>query len=36
MIEINAAWGLGEAIVGGQVTPDTITVDRDSRRIIAP
>jgi phosphohistidine swiveling domain-containing protein len=25
---INAAWGLGEAIVGGLVTPDTITVDR--------
>src|SRR4051794_14472448 len=22
MIEINAAWGLGEAVVGGQVTPD--------------
>src|SRR4029453_7197170 len=32
-IEINAAWGLGEAIVGGRVTPDTISVDRDSRRI---
>ena len=31
MIEINAAWGLGEAVVGGQVTPDTITVDRASR-----
>ncbi|MEV1174938.1 PEP/pyruvate-binding domain-containing protein [Nonomuraea sp. NPDC049784] len=23
---INAAWGLGEAVVGGQVTPDTIVV----------
>jgi rifampicin phosphotransferase len=34
MIEINAAWGLGEAVVGGQVTPDTITVERDSRRIM--
>jgi rifampicin phosphotransferase len=34
MIEINAAWGLGEAIVGGQVTPDTITVERASGRII--
>jgi rifampicin phosphotransferase len=34
MIEINAAWGLGEAIVGGQVTPDTITVDRASHRIV--
>ena len=34
MIEINAAWGLGEAVVGGQVTPDTITVERASRRIM--
>ena len=25
---INAAWGLGEAVVGGLVTPDTITVDK--------
>jgi phosphohistidine swiveling domain-containing protein len=33
-IEINAAWGLGEAIVGGRVIPDTISVDRDSRRIM--
>ena len=34
MIEINAAWGLGEAIVGGQLTPDTITVERASGRIL--
>jgi pyruvate,water dikinase len=34
MIEINAAWGLGEAVVSGQVTPDTITVDRAERRIL--
>ena len=33
-VMINAAWGLGEAIVGGQVTPDTIVVDRASGRII--
>jgi rifampicin phosphotransferase len=33
-IEINAAWGLGEAVVGGRVTPDTTSVDRDSRRIM--
>lgn len=26
-IMINAAWGLGEAIVGGHVTPDTIVVN---------
>ena len=25
---INASFGLGEAVVGGQVTPDTYTVDR--------
>ena len=25
---INAAWGLGDAIVGGRVTPDTIVVDK--------
>jgi rifampicin phosphotransferase len=27
---INAAWGLGEAIVGGHVTPDVFIVDRDT------
>jgi rifampicin phosphotransferase len=30
---INAAWGLGEAVVGGLVTPDTIIVEKTSRRI---
>ncbi|CAN5643184.1 N/A [soil metagenome] len=30
---INAAWGLGEAVVGGQVTPDTIIVDKASGAI---
>jgi pyruvate,water dikinase len=30
---INAAWGLGEAIVSGQVTPDTIVVDKVSGTI---
>src|SRR5439155_8635592 len=29
-VHINAAWGLGEAIVGGQVTPDTIIVEKVS------
>lgn len=33
-ILINAAWGLGEAIVGGRVTPDMIVVDRASGRIV--
>jgi pyruvate,water dikinase len=31
---INAAWGLGEAIVGGAVTPDTITVDKTTGRVV--
>ncbi len=31
---INAAWGLGETIVGGQVTPDTIVVEKVSGKII--
>jgi pyruvate,water dikinase len=30
---INAAWGLGEAIVGGQVTPDTFIVDKVSGKV---
>jgi pyruvate,water dikinase len=30
---INAAWGLGEAIVGGQVTPDTIIVAKQTGAI---
>ncbi len=29
---ITAAWGLGEAIVSGAVTPDTITVDKSDLR----
>src|SRR3989440_8063303 len=32
-VMINAAWGLGEAIVSGQVTPDTVVVDRASETI---
>ena len=31
---INAAWGLGEAIVGGLVTPDTIVVEKASGKVI--
>jgi pyruvate,water dikinase len=31
---INAAWGLGEAIVGGKVTPDTIIVDKGTGNVI--
>jgi pyruvate,water dikinase len=33
-IVINAAWGLGEAIVSGRVTPDTLTVDKATGRIL--
>lgn len=31
---INAAWGLGEAVVSNLVTPDTIVVDKNDERII--
>jgi phosphohistidine swiveling domain-containing protein len=31
---VNAAWGLGEAVVGGLVTPDTLTVEKESGRIL--
>ena len=30
---INASFGLGEAVVGGQVTPDTYIIERDDFRI---
>ena len=32
---INAAWGLGEAIVSGQVTPDTVVVEKATWHILA-
>jgi len=31
---INAAWGLGEAVVSGAVTPDTLTVEKETGRIL--
>ncbi len=31
---INAAWGLGEAIVSGAVTPDTLVVEKASGRLL--
>jgi rifampicin phosphotransferase len=34
VIEINAAWGLGEAVVSGRVTADSFTVDRNSGRLL--
>ena len=33
-VVLNASWGLGEAIVGGQVTPDIVVVDRAGGGII--
>jgi len=30
---INASWGLGEAIVGGQVSPDTVIVDKPTGQV---
>jgi pyruvate,water dikinase len=32
-IMINAVWGLGEAICGGQVTPDMVVVDKVSGKV---
>jgi len=34
-ILISAAWGLGEAVVSGQVTPDTIVVDKTSGDVLS-
>jgi phosphohistidine swiveling domain-containing protein len=31
---LTAAWGLGEAIVSGKVTPDTLVVDKQTGRIL--
>jgi phosphoenolpyruvate synthase/pyruvate phosphate dikinase len=33
-VVINAAWGLGEAVVGGMVTPDTLVMDKVNGHII--
>jgi len=33
-VVLNASWGLGEAIVGGQVTPDIVVVDRAGGGVI--
>src|SRR5215218_8784501 len=30
---VNAAWGLGESIVGGEVTPDAYRIDKTSLRV---
>ncbi len=31
---INASWGLGEAIVGGMVTPDSLTLEKSTQKVI--
>jgi phosphohistidine swiveling domain-containing protein len=31
---INAAWGLGETIVSGRVTPDTLTLDKETGSVL--
>ena len=31
---ISASWGLGEAVVGGMVTPDSLTVEKASGRVL--
>lgn len=33
-VVINAAWGLGEAVVSGQVTPDNVVVNKVSKKTI--
>jgi phosphohistidine swiveling domain-containing protein len=32
---LSAAWGLGEAVVGGLVTPDTLTVDKATGQLLS-
>jgi rifampicin phosphotransferase len=33
-VMISAAWGLGEAVVGGMVTPDSLTVDKATGNVL--
>lgn len=33
-VVISAAWGLGEAVVGGRVTPDGLTVEKAGSRVL--
>jgi len=34
-VVINASWGLGEAVVGGLVTPDTLTVRKSTGQLVS-
>ena len=33
-VQISAAWGLGDAVVGGRVTPDDFTVEKETGRVL--
>lgn len=32
-IVVNSSWGLGEAVVSGEVSPDELVIDRESRQV---
>jgi rifampicin phosphotransferase len=34
-VQVNAAWGLGDAVVAGEVTPDTFRVDAATARVVS-
>ncbi|MFN2255778.1 MAG: PEP/pyruvate-binding domain-containing protein [Candidatus Promineifilaceae bacterium] len=33
-VQVSAAWGLGDAVVGGRVTPDDYLVDKETGRVL--
>lgn len=33
-VQISASWGLGDAVVGGRVTPDDYTVDKETMTVV--
>ncbi len=33
-VQVSAAWGLGDAVVGGRVTPDDFSVDKETGRVL--
>jgi phosphohistidine swiveling domain-containing protein len=35
LVQINASWGLGEAVVGGEVSPDSFRVEAASGRLLS-
>ena len=34
-VVIEAAWGLGEVVVGGEITPDTLVVNKATRKVVS-